>query len=261
MKAGETAGSADEIVVDDVRFGYPGAPRAVLDGLSLTVPAGERLAVLGPNGSGKTTFALHLNGLLTPERGTVAVGGLTLGPDTLDEVRRRVGLVFQDPDDQLFLHTVADDVAFGPANLGWDRTSRDAAVADALAAVGASDLAPRTSHHLSGGEKRRAALATVLSMAPRVLVLDEPTSGLDPRGRRELAELLDTRPETQVIVTHDLPFALAVCPRAVVLDEGRIVADAPTVDLLRDAERLGRHGLELPYGYAPPAATPGQAGG
>lgn len=247
----------DRIVVDGLRFGYPGARAPVLEDLTLTVEAGERIAVLGPNGSGKTTLALHLNGLLTGERGRVAIGGLTLAPDTLAEVRRRVGLVFQDPDDQLFLHTVAADVAFGPANLGWDRATRDAAVAEALAAVDATALGPRTSHHLSGGEKRRAAIATVLSMAPRVLVLDEPTSGLDPRGRRQLAELLDSRPETQVIVTHDLPFALAVCPRAVVLDGGRIVADRPTADLLRDAELLERHGLELPYGAGPPAGTPG----
>ena len=252
--------SVPVIELKGVAFAYPDGHQALF-GVELHIHPGERVALLGPNGAGKTTLILHLNGILRPGLGSVTVSGLPVTDATVGEVRRRVGIVFQDPDDQLFLHTVADDVAFGPANLGWDRTSRDAAVADALAAVGASDLAPRTSHHLSGGEKRRAALATVLSMAPRVLVLDEPTSGLDPRGRRELAELLDTRPETQVIVTYDLPFALAVCPRAVVLDEGRIVADAPTVDLLRDAERLGRHGLELPYGYAPPAATPGQAGG
>lgn len=240
---------ADRLEVVGLGFAYPGSARPVLDGLDLHVAAGERVAVLGPNGSGKTTLSLHLNGLLTPRTGTVTVGDLVVGPATVDEVRRRVGMVFQDPDDQLFMHSVADDVAFGPANLGIGRPERDRLVDDALAAVGASELADRTSHHLSGGEKRRVAIATVLAMTPRVLVLDEPTSGLDPRGRRELAELLGGRPETQVIVTHDLPFARATCARAVVLDAGRVAVDAPIEDLLAQPDLLARHRLELPFGY------------
>jgi cobalt/nickel transport system ATP-binding protein len=160
-----------------------------------------------------------------------------------------VGVVFQDPDDQLFMQTVRDDVAFGPANLGLDGAARERRVAHALDAVGGAALAERTPHHLSGGEKRTAAIATVLAMEPDVIVLDEPTSGLDPVGRRELAELLATLRETQVVVTHDLPFALATCTRSVILDGGRIVADRPTPTLLFDAELLAAHRLELPYGY------------
>ena len=235
--------------VDSVGFRYPGRDEPVLDGLSLEVATGERVAVLGPNGSGKTTLALHLNGLLPLQEGSIMVGGLVFAPEHLAEIRRRVGLVFQDPDDQLFMATVHEDVAFGPANLGLGRDERNERVAAALDAVGASELADRVPHHLSGGEKRRAALATVLSMEPEVLVLDEPTSGLDPVGRRELAALLVALGRTTLVVTHDLPFALATCPRSVVVDEGRIVADRPTGELLADEATLARHRLELPFGF------------
>lgn len=243
------------VEVDGLRFAYPGgSARLVLDDLHLRVEVGERIAVLGPNGSGKTTLVLHLNGLLASTAGTVTVGGLVVEPANLAEIRRRVGMVFQDPNDQLFMHTVAEDVAFGPANLGWDREARDRAVAEALAAVGATELADRTPHHLSGGEKRRAALATVLAMDPGVLVLDEPTAGLDPVGHHELADLLVGLGQTQIVVTHDLPFALATCPRAVILDGGRIVADRPTGELIADPELLAAHRLALPYGYHGTAA-------
>lgn len=233
-------------------FAYPGSARPVLDELDLTVEAGERVAVLGPNGSGKTTLMLHLNGLLEASSGAVTVCGLALSKPNLAEIRRRVGLVFQDPDDQLFMGTVGADVAFGPANRGVTGAERDARVTEALAAVGAVELADRNPYHLSGGEKRRVALATALAMQPELLVLDEPTSGLDPVGRRELAELLVRIGGTQLIVTHDLPFVLATCPRAVILDDGRIVADGATSTLLADATRLARHRLELPYGYPTP---------
>ncbi len=222
----------------------------VLDGLDLDIAPGERVALLGPNGSGKTTLALHLNGLLPIQAGTITIDGMPVAEPHLLEIRRRVGLVFQDPDDQLFMPTVHDDVAFGPANLGVPRSERDGVVRRALADVDAAHLADRHPHRLSGGEKRRAAIATVLAMRPDVIVLDEPTSGLDPVGRRELAELLATIPATQLIVTHDLPFALATCPRSVVVDRGRIAADAPTADLLDDPELLARHRLELPHGFA-----------
>ncbi len=240
---------AAQITVEGVSFAYPGAAQPVLDDLDVTIESGERVAVLGPNGSGKTTFALHLNGLLNPHTGSIGIGDLTLGPDTLAEVRRQVGVVFQNADDQLFMHSVYDDVAFGPANLGLTADAIDQRVSDALAAVNGTDLADKTPHHLSGGEKRRAAIATVLSMNPRVLVLDEPTSGLDPVGRHELADLLVTLPQTQVIVTHDLPFALATCTRAVVLDGGTIQVDMDPDALLDDPELLARHRLALPFGY------------
>ncbi len=247
--SGERSVPFPAVAVHSLTYRYPGADRPVLQELSLRVEAGERVAVLGPNGSGKTTFVLHLNGLLELQSGRIDVGDLTVARDHLPEIRRRVGMVFQDPDDQLFLQTVRDDVAFGPTNLGLRGEDRDRRVAGALAAVGASELADRNPYQLSGGEQRRAALATVLSMEPDVLVLDEPTSGLDPVGRRELAELLVALGSTQLVVTHDLPFALATCPRSVILDGGTVVADGPTREVLADAELLGRHRLELPFGY------------
>ncbi len=240
------------IEIRGLEFAYPGARHAVLDGLDLRIAAGERVAILGPNGSGKTTLALHLNGLLTARSGTIAIGDLSVEPRTLGEIRRRVGLVFQDPNDQLFMQTVREDVAFGPANLGLSGAGLDERVDQALAAVSATELADATPHHISGGERRRAAIATVLSMQPEVLVLDEPTSGLDPVGRHELADLLTTLPQTQVVVTHDLPFALATCPRALVLDDARIGVDMETEALLADPDLLRRHRLALPYGYRRP---------
>lgn len=241
--------SGARVEIRHLGFRYPSRPSAVLDDLSLTVEAGERVAVLGPNGSGKTTFILHLNGLLTTQSGSITIDDLTVAKPNLTEIRRRVGLVFQDPDDQLFMQTVHDDVAFGPANLGLRGRERDERVATALSATGASELSERTPHHLSGGEKRCVAIATVLAMRPDLVVLDEPTSGLDPVGRRELAELLTTIEPTQLIVTHDLPFALATCPRSVILDRGRVVADRPTSELLADTALLAAHRLELPFGY------------
>lgn len=249
--------SAD-LKIRGLTFRYPSRPEPTLDGLDLDVPGGERVAILGPNGSGKTTFVHHLNGLLELQSGSITVGGLAVQREHLAEIRRRVGLVFQDPDDQLFMQSVHDDVAFGPANLGIRGDERARVVRRALESVGAGELADRTPHHLSGGEKRRASIATVLAMDPALLVLDEPTSGLDPVGRRELAELLTRLAHTQIIVTHDLPFAFATCTRSVILDDGRIVADQPTHELLSNTELLAEHQLELPFGY--PAPTPPAAG-
>ena len=229
-------------------FTYPDGRRA-LSGVDLRIEEGERVAVLGPNGAGKTTLTHHLIGLHDPDEGTVRVGGLRLDEATVREIRRRVGLVFQDPDDQLFMPTVGDDVAFGPANLGLRGDELAIRVKEALAAVGAVELADRAPHHLSGGERRRASIATVLAMRPDVLVLDEPTSGLDPAGRRELVEVLESLGMTQVVVSHDLPFALELCERAVIMDAGRIVADGPTTEILADDALLRSHRLEMPFGF------------
>ena len=241
------------IEVSRLAHRYPDGHQSLF-GVDLSVAAGERVAVLGPNGAGKTTLVHHLNGLLLPQTGSVRVAGAEVGPDTLARVRSEVGLVFQDPDDQLFLPTVWQDVAFGPANQGLRGDALAERVADALAAVGMSEVADRPPHHLSLGQRRRVAVATVLAMRPGILVLDEPSSNLDPASRRELAEILLSLPVTIVLVTHDLPYALQLCPRSVVLSDGRIVADGRTMELLSDAALMSRHRLELPFGFDPSAA-------
>ncbi|GAB3138691.1 ABC transporter ATP-binding protein [Micromonospora sonneratiae] len=248
--------------VRGVHFAYPDG-RVALHGVDLTVPRGGRVALLGPNGAGKTTLVLHLNGILTPVTGTIEVGGLTIDRDRgrLAEIRRRVGIVFQDPDDQLFLPTVAEDVAFGPANLGLRGAELAVRVDEALAAVGMSEHRDRAPHHLSFGQRRRVAVATVLAMHPEILVLDEPSSNLDPAARRELAGILRGLPVTLLMVTHDLPYALELCDRAVILDQGRIVADGSTIDLLTDDVLLARHRLELPHGFDPKTAVAKAAAG
>jgi cobalt/nickel transport system ATP-binding protein len=238
------------LLVEDVAFAYPDGHQALF-GVDLRIERGERVALLGPNGAGKTTLVLHLNGILRAGRGQVTVAGLPVGKPTLREVRRRVGIVFQDPDDQLFMPTVGEDVAFGPRNLGLPEAEVAARVAAALEQVGMAGFADRPPHHLSFGQRRRVAVATVLSMNPEILVLDEPSSNLDPAGRRELAEVLQALPVTLLMVTHDLPYALQLCPRSVVLDGGVIAADGPTRELLGDAPLLARHRLELPYGFDP----------
>jgi len=201
-------------------------------------------------------LALHLNGILTAGAGTVSVAGLPVTKPNLTEIRRRVGLVFQDPDDQLFLPTVAQDVAFGPANLGMRGAELQQRVDEALTLVGLPGVADRVPHHLSFGQRRRVAVATVLAMRPDLLVLDEPTSNLDPAARRELAEVLTALDTTMLMVTHDLPYALQLCPRSVILADGVIVADGPTQELLADAALLARHRLELPYGFTLSADSP-----
>jgi cobalt/nickel transport system ATP-binding protein len=230
-----------------------------LRGVDLVVEPGERVAVLGPNGAGKTTLMLHLNGVLSPSAGTVAIDGLTVDRAELREIRRRVGIVFQDPDDQLFMPTVHQDVAFGPANLGLRGDDLQRRVGEALAVVGMEHVADRAPHHLSFGQRRRVAVATVLAMEPTVLVLDEPSSNLDPQARRELADVVLALPCTTLVVTHDLLYALQLCPRAMMMDGGRITADGPTADLLADQDLLAANRLELPYGVQlSPGASPDQ---
>jgi len=243
------------LTVSSLSFAYPDG-RQALRGIDLSLAAGERVALLGPNGAGKTTLVLHLNGVLHGGSGSVVVDGLPVNPrdrSSLAEVRRRVGIVFQDPDDQLFMPTVADDVVFGPSNLGLRGSALDARVDEALASVGMSEHRDRAPHHLSFGQRRRVAVATVLAMRPSLLVLDEPSSNLDPASRRELAEILTSLPVTMLMVTHDLPYALQLCERSVILDEGAVVADAPTGELLRNEALLASHRLELPYGFQVPA--------
>ncbi len=231
-----------------VAYAYPDGHQA-LYGVSLHVHPGERVALLGPNGAGKTTLVLHLNGILTAGAGTVTVSGLPVSKENLLEIRRRVGIVFQDPDDQLFMGTVREDVAFGPMNLGIRGPDLDKRVTEALDMVGMVEFADRPPHHLSFGQRRRVAVATVLAMEPEILVLDEPSSNLDPASRRELAEILEGLDVTVLVVTHDLPYALELCPRAVVLSDGVIVADGPTIDLLTDDALMSAHRLELPRGF------------
>jgi cobalt/nickel transport system ATP-binding protein len=237
--------------VRGVTFAYPDGHPA-LRGVDFAIEEGERVALLGPNGAGKTTLVLHLNGILAGD-GDVTVTGLPVTKPNLREIRRRVGIVFQDPDDQLFMPTVHDDVAFGPANFGVQGHELEHRVHEALAAVGMEEYAKRAPHHLSFGQRRRVAVATVLAMRPDILVLDEPSSNLDPMARRELAEIIEQLGLTTLIVTHDLPYALQLCPRALVMNEGRIVADGATPAILADAELMRANRLELPYGFFPAA--------
>jgi cobalt/nickel transport system ATP-binding protein len=237
----------------DVRglaFAYPDGHQALF-GVDLHVHQGERVALLGPNGAGKTTLVLHLNGILTAGAGEVAVSGLPVAKENLQEIRRRVGIVFQDPDDQLFLGSVRQDVAFGPANLGLKGAALDKRVMTALDLVGMADFADRPPHHLSFGQRRRVAMATVLAMEPEILVLDEPSSNLDPASRRELADILRSLDVTLLMVTHDLPYALELCPRSLVLSDGIVVADGRTFDVLTDGPLMAAHRLELPWGFDP----------
>jgi len=243
--------SEPALLVELLAYEYPDGNLALHD-VSLRIERGERVALLGPNGSGKTTLVKHLNGILSGTRGHVSIDGMRV--DTRDKVslrkiRSAVGIVFQDPDDQLFMPTVREDVAFGPYNMGARDEDLDLVVKDALERVGMWELRDRPPHHLSFGQRRRVAVATVLSMSPQILVLDEPSSNLDPASRRELADILRGLDITLLMVTHDLPYALELCDRAVILADGHLVADGRTRDILRDADLLSRHRLELPMGF------------
>ncbi len=232
------------IEVENLSFAYPDGHTA-LHGISLHIAPGEKVALVGPNGAGKSTLILHLNGILLG-KGKVHVCGLDVDEKNLSRVRASVGLVFQNPDDQLFSPTVYEDVAFGPLYQGLSTPEVDERVKAALASVRMSDYARRVSYHLSAGEKKRIAIATVLSMQPEVLVLDEPTAGLDPRARRTLINLLRELPITMLVSTHDMRLVQELFPRTIVMDEGQVVADGPTMGILENEELLNAHGLEKP---------------
>ncbi len=237
------------IEIDRLSYRYRDGAQALAD-VSLRLAPGECVGLLGPNGSGKSTLLLHTNGILPErdeERGAVRVNGEVIRAAGLGEARRQVGLLFQNPDDQLFCATVREDVAFGPEQLGLAPAAVEARVASALARVGLAGFGPRATHHLSQGEKRRVCLAGVLACEPTVLALDEPTSDLDPRGRREFKALLGGIGATALIATHDLELVAELCPRSILLDRGRVVADGPTLELLDNEALMLEHGLERPH--------------
>ncbi|MGW7252602.1 energy-coupling factor ABC transporter ATP-binding protein [Streptomyces sp. NPDC054834] len=254
--ASTTAAAAASLEVSGLAFAYPDGHQALF-GVDFTIARGERVALLGPNGAGKTTLVLHLNGILGGGAGTVTVAGLPVGKKHMAEIRQKVGIVFQDPDDQLFMPSVREDVAFGPAAAGLKGPVLEERVRTALERVGMQDFADRPPHHLSFGQRRRVAVATVLAMEPEILVLDEPSSNLDPASRRELADILRSLDVTVLMVTHDLPYALELCPRSLILSDGVIVADGPTGELLSDDALMRAHRLELPFGFDPRSVTMG----
>jgi len=241
------------VEIRDLEFTYPDGTPA-LNGVSFRITHGESVAIVGANGAGKSTLLLHLNGYHAPTDGDIRIGDFPLTKENLRNVRRTVGMVFQDPDDQLFMPTVYDDVAFGPMNIGLTPEAVDERVVSALSTVGASHLRDRPPYRLSGGEKRAVSIATVLSMSPDILVMDEPTSNLDPKARRQLIELLQTFEHTKIIATHDLDMVLDLCERTIVMHNGAITADGPTFRLFQDQALLEQSHLEKPLrmqGYTP----------
>ena len=240
------------LLIEELAFAYPDGNQALF-GVNLKISKGERVALLGPNGAGKTTLVMHLNGILSTLHGKVFVAGKLVDSkdkEGLKQIRSKVGIVFQDPDDQLFMPTVGQDVAFGPYNMGLRDAELDEVVTQALSMVGMLEYKDRPPHHLSFGQRRRVAVATVLAMKPEILVLDEPSSNLDPASRRELAEILRSLDITIIMVTHDLPYAYELCERSFILSGGIIAADGKTKDILKNEELLKKHRLELPAGFS-----------
>ena len=234
------------VEVADLTHTYPDGTMAVR-GISFRIHHGESVAVVGANGAGKSTLLLHLNGYLTPQHGSVRIGDFPLTKATVQDIRKTVGMIFQDPDDQLFMPTVYDDVAFGPLNLGLPPEEVEVRVQDALVRTAVDHLRDRPPYKLSGGEKRAVAIATVLAMSPDILVMDEPSSNLDPRARRTLIELLAGFHHTKIIATHDLDMVLDLCERTIVIHEGKIMADGSTLDIFNDTKLLSKSHLEKPF--------------
>jgi cobalt/nickel transport system ATP-binding protein len=247
VSAPSPSAASGALDIRDLSFAYPERPE-VLQGVSFEVKAGQRVAVVGPNGSGKTTLLLLTCGVLKPSAGVVSVDDRQIKAEHFDP---RVTYLFQSPDDQLFCPTVFDDVAFGPLNMGLPAEEARDRVQEALKTVGAEALADRPPHHLSGGEKRLVALATLLSMSPRVILLDEPTSNLDSRNRRQVINILEQAPQTLLVTSHDLEFLLEICPRVLLIDGGRVTADGPIREVLADEQLLRAHGLEKPHSLIP----------
>ncbi len=244
--------NAPSLQISNLAFAYPDGNQALF-GVNLTINKGERVALLGPNGAGKTTLVMHMNGIHPTMQGEVRVAGELVdvkNKDSLKSIRSKVGIVFQDPDDQLFMPTVGEDIAFGPYNMGIRGDELNAVVDEALTQVGMLEFKDRAPHHLSFGQRRRVAVATVLAMKPEILVMDEPSSNLDPASRRELADVVRSLDVTIVMVTHDLPYAMELCERSVILSGGVIVADADTKKILKDSALLAANRLELPVGFS-----------
>jgi cobalt/nickel transport system ATP-binding protein len=243
--------SEKSLEISGLAYAYPDGNQALF-GVNLSINQGERVALLGPNGAGKTTLVLHLNGIIPTMQGQVRVAGEVVdskNAESIKSIRHKVGIVFQDPDDQLFMPTVGQDVAFGPYNAGLRGLELERAVNEALELVGMSKFIDRPPHHLSFGQRRRVAVATVLAMKPEILVMDEPSSNLDPAARRELAEIITSLNITLLMVTHDLPFANELCQRAVILSAGVVAADDEISRVLSDKQLLTAHRLELPKGF------------
>jgi cobalt/nickel transport system ATP-binding protein len=234
------------VEIKDLKYAYPDGTEA-LRGLSLRITHGESVAIVGANGAGKSTLLSHLIGMLFPVSGTIDIGGLPVTRKTLSHVRRSVGMVFQNSDDQLFMPTVYDDVAFGPLNLGLPLEAVDMRVTSALETVGAAHLKDRPPYRLSGGQKRSVAIATVLAMEPDILVMDEPSAALDPLARRHLINLLDSFKHTKIIATHDLDLVLDLCERTIILHEGTVLADGPTMQIFQNDTLLTQSHLEKPF--------------
>ena len=235
--------------IDNLSYAYPDGHKA-LKGIDFSINQGESIAILGPNGAGKTTLILHLNGILGELKGEIEVDGLEYSSENIGKIRKTVGVVFQDPDDQLFMPTVIEDVMFGPKNFGYSNEESETNAVEALKMVGMENFQDRAPHHLSFGQKRKVAIATVLASKPKLLVLDEPASNLDPASRRDLIDILIKLDISIILVTHDLPMALEICERSLVLNEGIIKEDSLTKDILQNKQLMKENRLELPYGFA-----------